>query len=94
MKIHPARIRVVLFPLCLAFATAGFLPVSAARAADTQNGEQAQKPHGGALKGAAAGGAVGAMSGGSAKKGAAIGGTAGAVEKHESKKNIREKGQP
>lgn len=87
------RMHAVLLPLGLVVALAGGVAAPRPAAAQTNDTAQTQeKPHGGALKGAAAGGAVSKLSGGSATKGAAVGGAAGAIEKHHSKKKIAEQG--
>ncbi len=84
------KLRTLLIPAGLAVAGLA----TAALPAHAQDATTAQpKPHGGAMKGALAGGAVSKLSGGSATKGAAIGAAGGAVVKHESKKNIAKTGQ-
>ena len=80
MKLHT-----LLVPAALALSS---LAPIAAHAQDAT-----AKPHGGALKGAVAGGAVSKLSGGSATKGAVLGAGAGAIVKHESKKSIARTGQ-
>ena len=83
MKLHT-----LLVPTALALSSLAPIVAHAQAATDAP-----AKPHGGALKGAVAGGAVSKLSGGSATKGAALGAGAGAIVKHESKKNIARTGQ-
>ena len=85
------KLRTLLVPAALALSS--LAPIAAHAQAATDTTAAQPKPHGGALKGAVAGGAVSKLSGGSATKGAALGAGAGAIVKHESKKNIARTGQ-